>query len=254
LNRSLEELRSVRRELGEAQGRGDVAEIEALRVQLQEAEAALGRHELAAAMDFEAVEGANRRAVVKVFVTFQEETISGTAFAVRADGVLLTNRHLLADRSGSIRPRRIDVQFADSRDFFPARVVAVSNAADLAALRVDMVLGDVPTVAGLNERADTMAPGQPVAVIGFPLGGGNPSLEGRGGIARPTITAGVLGLVSDTLVGVFGYGAEGASGSPVFDGSGQVIGVVFGGRRNGGDHIIDVVPIRRGVALLDRVY
>ena len=130
LTRSREELRNVQSELDDAQRRGDAGQIESLRVQLQEAEAALGRHELAAAIDYGAVERANRRAVVKVFVTFQEETVTGTAFAVRSDGTLLTNRHLLADRTGALRPQRIDVQFADSPDYFPARVVAVSNAED----------------------------------------------------------------------------------------------------------------------------
>jgi S1-C subfamily serine protease len=254
LDRSLGELRDVRSELDDAQGRGDAEEIEALRVQLQEAEAALGRHELAAAMDFEEVERANRRAAVKVFVTFQTETITGTAFAVRPDGVLLTNRHLLADRLGSLRPLRIDVQFADSPDYFPARVVAVSNVVDLAALRVDLVIGEIPTVSGFNERPDTISPGQPVAVIGFPLGGANPSQEGGGGVARPTITAGVLGFVSDTLISIYGYGAEGASGSPVFDASGEVIGVVFGGRRGEDEHLLDAIPIRRSEELLGRVF
>ncbi|MGD2120815.1 MAG: trypsin-like peptidase domain-containing protein, partial [Gemmatimonadota bacterium] len=251
LNRSRDELRTVRGLLVEAQGRGDVDEIRALRVQLQEAEAALGRHELAAAMDYDAVESANRPAVVKVFVTFPEGTISGTAFAVRPDGILLTNRHLLADGAGSLRPQRIDVQFADSPDYFPARVVAVSNTQDLAALKVDLIIGDVPTVSGLHQRPDTISPGQSVAVIGFPLGGANPTQEGRGGIARPTVTAGVLEFVSDTLLSIYGYGAEGASGSPVFDGAGEVIGVVFGGRQGEGGHVLDAVPVQQGIDLLD---
>ena len=93
-----------------------------------------------------------------------------------------------------------------------------------------------------------------MAVIGFPRGGANPLGEGRGGIATPIITAGVLGFVSDTLLSIFGYGAEGASGSPVFDGSGQVIAVVFGGRGSEGEHVLEAVPIRRGADLLTRVY
>ena len=254
LSRSREDLRVVRTELEHAQRRGDPGEIEVLRVQLQEAQAALGRHQLAAAIDHEAIERANRRAVVKVFVTLREETVTGTAFSVRSDGVLLTNRHLLTDRDGTVRPQRIDVQFADSDDYFPARIVAVSQAEDLAALRVDLILGDVPTISDFNQRPDTVSTGEAVVVIGFPRGGADPAREGRGGIARPTITAGILGFVSDTVLSVYGYGAEGASGSPVFDGDGKVIGVVFGGRQGAGEHMLDAVPIRRAVHLLQRVY
>jgi S1-C subfamily serine protease len=53
-------------------------------------------------------------------------------------------------------------------------VVAASDADDLAVLKVDNIVGGVPTILGFNSRPDTVQAGQGVAVIGFPLGGADP--------------------------------------------------------------------------------
>ncbi len=50
-----------------------------------------------------------------------------------------------------------------------------------------------------------------------------------------------------------GYGATGASGSPVLDGDGRVVGVVFGGRDAGDGHRLLVVPSPAVQRLLDAV-
>jgi hypothetical protein len=41
-----------------------------------------------------------------------------------------------------------------------------------------------------------------------------------------------------------GYGAEGASGSPVVDRDGRLVGVVYGGTDEAGQRILVAVPIR----------
>lgn len=254
LGRSREDVETLRDELDAAHRSGDSGEIEILRVQLQEAQAALVRQQLAASMDFEAIEEANRRAVAKVFVDFGGEILTATAFSVRPDGLLITNRHVVAGASGSRRPDRIAIQFADSRQVWPARIVSISQADDLAALKVDNIVGDVPTVAGFNQRLDTVQSGQPVALLGFPLGGADPFDEGAGGVARTTMTAGILGGVSDGILEMDGYGVEGSSGSPVFDGSGQVVGVLFGGRMDPSGRTLFAVSADRALSLLGRVY
>ena len=137
---------------GVAQGTGDSQEIR-LRVQLQEAQTALVRHQLAANLDFDAIEAGNRLAVAKVFVDFGQEVITATAFSVRSDGTLMTSRHVVAGSSGTRTPRRIAVQFADSRQVWPARVLATSNTVDLALLKIDNIVGEIPTDPGFGGPA-----------------------------------------------------------------------------------------------------
>ncbi|MBT8395502.1 MAG: trypsin-like peptidase domain-containing protein, partial [Gemmatimonadetes bacterium] len=227
---SRENLEAVHRDLGTAQEAGDSDEIRALRVQLQEAQAALVRHQLAANLDYDAIEAENRQAVAKVFVDFGEEIITATAFSVRSDATLMTNRHVVTGTSGNSRPRRIAVQFADSRQVWPARVLATSNSVDLALLKIDNIVGEVPTVSGFNDLPGSIQSGQGVGVIGFPLGGAEPSGETGGVVALTTLTAGIVRAVTPDVLEVNGYGVEGSSGSPVFDGQGKVVGVLFGGR------------------------
>jgi hypothetical protein len=103
LQDSREHLERARRDLA-AQASGNTAEIAALRVQVQEAQAALVRQQLAANLDFDAIEAGNGRAVVKVYVDFGDEVITATAFAVREDATLLTNRHVVLGPGGDRTP------------------------------------------------------------------------------------------------------------------------------------------------------
>lgn len=244
LRRTLREsearLQSLRDELAAAtdHGRDDTE----LRQRLFAATAALRAQQLAAALDFDLIQRRNRAATAMVWVEYDDGSrVTGTAFAARADGVLLTNRHLVAGADGTLRHRRIAVRFADSDQAFPASLIAVDELHDLAALRVLNIIGGVPVVAGFNTRADTIAPGSPVALIGFPLGGeaGDPSRGAR--IARPLVSAGLVLRSDDATLEIQGLGAAGASGSPLFDGAGNVVGVLYGGRDDG-HTILAVAP------------
>ena len=247
---SRETLETVHRDLGVAEGTGDSQEIRALRVQLQEAQTALVRHQLAANLDFDAIEAGNRRAVAKVFVDFGQEVVTATAFSVRSDGTLMTNRHVVAGSSGTRTPRRIAVQFADSRQVWPARVLATSNTVDLALLKIDNIVGEIPTVSGFKDLPGAIQSGEGVGVIGFPLGGAEPTSDGEGAIARTTLSAGIVQAVRQDVLEVNGYGVEGSSGSPVFDGDGRVVGVLFGGRVVDGERTLFAVPANRAAAFL----
>jgi S1-C subfamily serine protease len=250
LLKAMTDLESVRTELETAEEAGDSEEIQSLRVQLQEAQTALVRHQLAANLDFDAIEAGNRRAVAKVFVDFGDEVVTATAFAVRPDATLMTNRHVVAGPSGTRSARRIAVQFADSRQVWPARVLATSRNADLALLKVENIVGDVPTVVGFDDRPGSIQAGDGVGVIGFPLGGAEVGDEGTGAIARTTLTAGIVQDVGPGMLEVNGYGVEGSSGSPVFDGDGKVVGVLFGGRVENGERTLFAVPAVQAVTFL----
>jgi S1-C subfamily serine protease len=152
-------------------------------------------------------------------------------------------------------PRRLAVQFADSRQVWPADVLGLADDADIAIIRARNIIGGVPTVARLNLRADTLPAGSPIAWIGFPLGGETWPQDARTGrLARPLGAVGVLSSVEPARIAVQGYGgAAGASGSPILDETGGVIAVLMGGTGSGRNRELIGVPAAAVDALLRRV-
>lgn len=181
-----------------------------------------------------AVDRRNRLAVARIYVEGEDgEIATGTAFAVRADGTLITSRHVVGGGQ-----RRIAVQFAGSSQVWRARVVAVSGEWDLAAVRVEGIVGAVPTVRGLNLRADTLAPGTPVMLVGFPRG----SEPEEGTLPRASLSPAAFAVVRSGRVELYARSAVGASGSPVFDTNGQVVAVLFGGNPRAERPVLYAVP------------
>jgi S1-C subfamily serine protease len=225
--------------------RGDEGEVEGLRQRLQDATVALERQQLAASLDFAMIERRNRPALAMVFVELEPGAVStATAFGVRSDGTLVTSRHAVR-RPDTGEPARIAVQFADSRQVWRARLIAASEDWDLALLKVDDIDGATPVVAGLNASPDTLAGGTPVALIGFPL-------ASRADSPSPLVTAGVVRAWGPGDVRVQGYGAEGASGSPILDADGRVVAVLYGGTGADAERTLLGVPARAVVELLER--
>ena len=170
------------------------------------------------------------------------ERFSGTAFAVDSQGTLITDKHVLVGEDGSRTPRRIGVIFSGSKQFFQARMLGVSEEADLGAIKVD-IAGGTPRITGLAQDQRGLAQGDPVAIIGYPLGFDLPMERvGQTPIAAPTLTAGTVSKVLTSLVQVDGYGAPGSSGSPIFDRDGRVVAVLYGGERESQGRIIYAVP------------
>jgi len=235
--------------------RGPDREAEALRQQLLAATAALRRQQLAASLDFRAIEEANRGSVALVYVESGSGRVStGTAFAVRPDGTLVTSLHILEGPDGDEVPRRIGVQFSDSDQVWPARVLASSAESTLAIIKVDNIAGQVPTIRQLNPRPDTLANGSPLVLIGYPLGGDPSGVPGSGArVARPLVTAGVLSLNSPDFMEIQGHGDEGASGSPIFDATGAVVAILFGGRASEVQPVLLAVPSFEAAQLLSRI-
>lgn len=249
LRQSRSELERLRAQLRSTPAGSDDADR--LRAQVNSATAALRRQQLAAALDFGAIQRRARGAVAMLWVEFPDgRRVSGTAFAVRASGALLTNRHVVTGADGTARPSRIAVRFSDSDQAFPAHLVSVSPDRELALVQVENVIGDVPAVV-LDERPDTLSPGSPVALIGYPLGGElekDPSADRRR--ARPVVSAGLLVRTTPDVVEVQGLGAAGASGSPILDPAGNVIAVLYGGRDEQGTQVLVGVPAQTIVAFL----
>ncbi|HMG18894.1 MAG TPA: serine protease, partial [Gemmatimonadales bacterium] len=103
--------------------------------------------------------------------------------------------------------------------------------------------GGTPRVAGLARTRQGVERGDPVAIMGYPLGFDLP-MEARGQfpIAEPTLTVGTVSKALTAVVQVDGYGAPGSSGSPIFDRAGKVIAVLYGGQGESQGKIIFAVP------------
>jgi len=157
-------------------------------------------------------------------------------------GTMVTNKHILAGEDGTKTPRRLGVIFSGSTQFWRAELIGVSPEADVGVFRV-LIKGGTPRVAGLAKTREGLERGDPVAILGYPLGFDLP-MESQGGqpIAEPTLTVGTVSKTLTAVVQVDAYGASGSSGSPIFDCDGRVIAVLYGGERESNGKIIFGVP------------
>lgn len=214
--------------------------VSLLAERLGRAETRRGAIAAAAQMDYEAIARTNGRAVVMIAVQMPDGALySGSGVGVSADGMILTNRHLIRGDTDD-QPQRIAVIYADTRDWLPAHVERVAADADLAMLRIDR-RGPFP----FTDRVATRAPavGAPVAIIGYPLGAGTPMDGGRDRIiARSTLGVGTVSKSIPSVLQVDAFALEGSSGSPVFAGDGSIAGLVYGGARDAAGRIVYAVP------------
>jgi pSer/pThr/pTyr-binding forkhead associated (FHA) protein/S1-C subfamily serine protease len=222
---------------------GDATTLVRLRAELEAAELRQRGLIGVAGVDYRTIARRNQDAVAMVLVEFSDtERHSGTAFAVDSQGTLVTNKHVLVGERGDRVPRRLGVMFAGSRQNFPAHVIALAPEADIAVLRVT-VRGGVPRVAGILSQSHSVERGDPVAILGYPLGFDLPmARSGEARVPVPTLTVGTVSKVLPDVVQLDGYGAPGSSGSPVFDRNGLVAGVVYGGERESLGKIVYAVP------------
>jgi S1-C subfamily serine protease len=207
-------------------------------------------------VNWAAINRANARAVAMLYVRFPDTTQwTGTAFSISRDGLLLTNRHLVINDRQQ-RPRDLAVQFPGSKEILRARIEQVSTDADLATVRITDTVkiadpGPYPVVLGL--RLDAAAEvGDPIALIGYPLGVDAPmGGSARAPTVRTTLAPGTVAkILPDSLLQLDAYSATGASGSPILDRDGRVIGVEFGGLREAEGRVVLGLPIKRAAALL----
>ncbi len=224
-----------------------------LRAKLEAAQARQARLLSAAQMDYAAVSDASGKAVVLVAVEMPDgHAYSGSGFSVSASGTVITNRHLMRDEKGVVA-KRVAVIFSDTKEWLPARIVSISDAADLAVLQIEGS-GPYPKVVGVAEPSAAPRVGNPVAIIGYPLGTETP-MEGSGTkiTARSTLGAGTVSKTLADVLQIDAYAGQGSSGSPVFDASGTVVGVVYGGATESGGRIVYAVPVDKVRAELSRV-
>jgi serine protease Do len=134
----------------------------------------------------------------------------GSGFIVSADGLILTNAHVVANAD------EVTVKLLDRREF-EAKVLGSDPATDVAVLRIDA--RDLPAVR--IGRPEELVVGQWVAAIGAPFGFDN------------SVTAGIVSakgrnLPSDTYVPFIQTDVAvnpGNSGGPLFNLDGEVVGI-----------------------------
>lgn len=207
---------------------------------------------------------------------------TGTGFVVTESGHVLTNRHIaqpwrehpsadrLVRRGYRLRIRKLLGYLPGHEEPFRLNVVAVSDSADVALLRCEEVTSEVEPLP-LSEHP--VRPGSPVYAFGYPAGVRavlarssrrlldslrSGSSLGFWELARrlaeaerltPLVTRGIVGQVAPAAVVYDAPTAEGGSGGPVVDASGEVVAVSraklpdFGGSNLG-------VPVREAKRLL----
>lgn len=228
------------REMASGRGNGNV---EALSKQMARTQAAMQ-------FDAKTVSKANNAAVAMVASDFDGKFIAGTAFNVAPGGMLVTNRHVVRSPEGVVA-KRIVVIFANTTNkWLPARIVRVDENSDLALLQLE-VPGTYPTVNGVSRDGALAEVGAPLLTIGFP-GANELAMEGSG--MNITARTSALGaMVSKRLEDVLQldtFSSHGASGSPVFDTKGNVVGVIYGGAAETGGRIVYAVPAQKLSAFL----
>nr|WP_315488263.1 Do family serine endopeptidase [uncultured Rhodoferax sp.] len=134
----------------------------------------------------------------------------GSGFIVRADGIILTNAHVVNDGE------EVVVKLSDRREYVAA-VLGIDKRTDIAVLKIDAT--DLPSVALNTSRA--LQVGEWVMAIGSPFG------------LASTVTAGVVSatrraLPGDSTVAFIQTDAAvnpGNSGGPLINMQGEVIGI-----------------------------
>jgi len=221
----------------------DPALRQAIRTRITTAERRSTAIQQAQGVDYAAIQRLNTAAVAVITVRYPDSTVfEGTAFSLNAQGQMLTNKHNVVNPAG-VTARDIAIRFSGSGEVLPARLVRTSPDADLALVQLESA-GPFPAVYGLEPNG--AAVGSPIALIGYP-GGSNNSDHPRAKLVTGSVT-----IVSDSLLELDAFSGTGASGSPIFDRDGRVIGILYGGRGGASSNEIVGLPIRRAMGLLQR--
>jgi len=141
------------------------------------------------------------------------ENSLGSGVIMRADGVIVTNNHVIEGAD------EIIVALADRREF-EAKVIVADERTDLAVLRIDIGGGELPALA--LRDSDDLEVGDLVLAIGNPFGVGQ------------TVTSGIVSALARTGLGVTDFQFfiqtdaainPGNSGGPLVGMDGKVVGI-----------------------------
>ena len=164
----------------------------------------------------------------------------GSGFIVSADGLILTNAHVVREA------KEVTVKLSDRREY-SAKVLGADPATDVAVLRIDAK--DLPTVR-LGDPKQLQV-GDPVLAIGSPFGFEQTATQG-------IVSAKGRSLPGDAVVPFIQTDAAvnpGNSGGPLFDGSGAVVGInaQIYSRSGGYQGVAFAIPINVALKVKDQI-
>ena len=137
----------------------------------------------------------------------------GSGVIVRADGVIVTNNHVIEGG------QQLRVVLADRREF-PAKVLLADPQSDLAVLKIDVGAERLPVLP--IERSNDVQVGDLVLAIGDPFGVGQTVTNGIiSGLSRTDVGASDSGFYLQTDAAI----NPGNSGGPLVDMDGNLIGL-----------------------------
>jgi len=145
--------------------------------------------------------------------SWQTERAHGSGFIIAPEGLIVTNRHVVA---GGLK---VTVTLHDERQF-SARVLATNATPDLALLKIDAP-GPLPVVAWGD--SDALRLGETVVAIGNPLGLATSTTVGVVSAMNRNMRSTPIDdfIQTDTAIN------QGNSGGPLFNLKGEVVGVTW---------------------------
>lgn len=179
--------------------------------------------------------------------TEKQQVGSGSGFIVSSDGLIVTNRHVVSDTAAEY------TVITNDGEEHTATVLARDPNNDIAVLRIEGK--DLP-VLDLGD-SDRVKVGQTVIAIGNPLGEFANSVT-RGiisGVKREVQAGSSRSGQSEQLSGIFQTDAAinpGNSGGPLFNMSGEVIGVNVA-MAQGAENIAFALPINQVKRIIEQV-
>ena len=164
----------------------------------------------------------------------------GSGFIISADGLILTNAHVVRDA------REVTVTLSDRREF-KAKVLGADGATDVAVLRINEKNLPVVRIGDVSQ----LQVGDPVLAIGSPFGLEQTATQG-------IVSAKGRSLPGDAAVPFIQTDAAvnpGNSGGPLFDGSGAVVGInaQIYSRSGGYQGLSFAIPINVALKIKDQI-
>ena len=164
----------------------------------------------------------------------------GSGFIISADGLILTNAHVVRDA------REVTVALSDRREF-KAKVLGADGTTDVAVLRINEKNLPVVRIGDVSQ----LQVGDPVLAIGSPYGLEQTATQG-------IVSAKGRSLPGDAAVPFIQTDAAvnpGNSGGPLFDGSGAVVGInaQIYSRSGGFQGLSFAIPINVALKVKDQI-
>lgn len=170
--------------------------------------------------DTERLAAAALPSVVTIFVSGPDGSGSGSGAVIRADGVIITNDHVIA---AGVESGEIEV-LLNNGDRLSADLVGTDPITDLAVLKIDR--NRLPTL--LLSPRESVSVGQPVVAMGAPLGLSGTVTSGIISALNRNVPVPKAGGGTTVLAGAIQTDASinpGNSGGPLVTCEGRLIGV-----------------------------